>query len=115
MTSDYTAVALDFAKALMNGEFELAHDFLSESMKAEYSPEWLQETYTNMVSYFLAPANKCNIEVFMDDWAYPLKQASDIGWVYVSINADCDGEAVMVIVCEEQDHYAIRYIEWGRP
>ncbi|CAG1023469.1 hypothetical protein DOJK_02384 [Patescibacteria group bacterium] len=115
MTNDYTAVALDFAKALMNGEFELAHGFLAESIKAEYSPALLQQTYINMVSYFLTPPHQCRIEVFMDDWAYPPKQESDMGWVYVSINADSDGEAVTVIISQEQDHDVIRYIEWGRP
>ena len=106
-------LALEFAKALVNGEFELAYSLLAESLKAEYSPASLQQTYQNMISYFLTPPDEVRVEAFMDDWQS--KQTSDIGWAYVSILSDGEAEAVTVIVCQEQEHYAIRSIEWFRP
>ena len=115
MANDYTQLALAFANALIKGEFNKAYGFLSKQLKTEYSPEVLEQTYQNMVSYFLHPPCYCHVEVLMDDWAYPPKEECDLVWLYVSINADADGEAITVIISEEQKHKVIRYIEWGRP
>lgn len=108
-------LALEFARALVNGEFEQAYALLAESIKTDYSPASLQQTYQDMVSYFLTPPDEVSVAAFMDDWQYPAKQAPDIGWAYVSIHSDSEAEAVTVIVCQEQEHYAIRSIEWYRP
>ncbi len=108
-------LALAFANALVAGAFDLAHDMLADAIKAEYSSSSLQQTYQNMINYFLVPPALTSVEYRMDDWQYPPKQTADIGWAYVSIHSDCEGEGVTVIVCKEQDRYAIRHIEWGRP
>lgn len=113
--SDYAQFALVFAKALINNEFEFAHDLLTEELKIEYSPALLEQTYRDMINYFLIPATEISVVCVMEDWQYPPKQTTDIGWAYVSINSDSECEAVAVIVCKKQDCYAIRHIEWGRP
>ena len=94
--NNYTQLALAFANALMNGEFNKAYGFLSKHLKTEYSPELLEQTYQNMVSYFLKPPRYCHVEVLMDDWAYPSKENSDLVWIYISINANTDGQAITI-------------------
>ena len=113
--SDYAQFALVFAKALMNNEFEFAHDLLTEELKTDYSPVLLQQTYQDMISYFLIPPTEISVVCVMEDWQYPPKQTTDIGWAYVSIHSDSECEAVTVIVCKKQNRYAIRHIDWGRP
>lgn len=115
MANNYTQLALVFANALIEGKFNKAYCFFSAELKVEYSVEVLKQRYETMVSYFLTPPRYCQVEVLMDDWAYPLKQESDLVWVYVSINNDTDGEAVTIIISQEQSHFVISYIEWGRP
>jgi len=75
----------------------------------------LQQTYRNMVSYFSTPPSEVSVVCVMEDWQYPPKQATDIGWAYVAINSDSESEAVSVIISKTQDRCAIRHIEWGRP
>ena len=113
--NNYKQLGLAFANALINGEFDQAYSFLAQHLKTEYSPQLLRQRYETMVNYFLMPPSYCQVEVLMDDWAYPSKENADLVWIYVSINSDADGEAVTLIISEEQTHNAIRYIEWGRP
>ena len=49
----------------------------------------------------------------MSDW--PAKKERDRAWVYVSLSGDGFGEAVTVIVAEENGQKVIREVEWGRP
>ena len=39
----------------------------------------------------------------------------DSAWIYVSIIGEGDGEAVTVIVSNENGRYLIQELEWGRP
>jgi hypothetical protein len=59
-----TVVATEhFAKALMIGEFELAYDLLTDALKTQYTPALLQQTYQNMVGYFLTPPSEISMQL----------------------------------------------------
>ncbi len=104
-------VALEFATALANGKSEDAYQLLSASISEEWSPSTLQKTYEEMIEYFDTPTNYIHVEVVTTDGLEP----QDIGWAYTSIGYDGGGEAITVIVCNEQGKHLIREIEWGRP
>lgn len=113
--TEYSELAVEFANALVVGKFDDAYQLLADTIKAQWSPALLQETYQEMVSYFIVPPTRVTVEYVMTEWQLPVKQATDIGWAYVSICGDSDGEGIAVIICKEQGRCAIRYIEWGRP
>jgi hypothetical protein len=47
--------------------------------------------------------------------AWPAKQPSDVGWVYISIGGDVYSEALTVVVMLEGDTLKVRTVEFGRP
>ncbi len=96
---------------LANGKFEDAYQLLSASIREEWMETTLQETYEEMIEYFDTPTNYIHVEAVTTDGMEP----QDIGWAYTSIAYDGGGEAITVIVCNEQGKQLIREIEWGRP
>jgi hypothetical protein len=62
---------------LTTGEFELAHDLLADVLKIQYSPALLQQTYQNMVGYFLTSPSEISIEYVMQDWQYIHSDSED--------------------------------------
>jgi hypothetical protein len=105
----YGQVALTFATALVNGKFEDAYRFLSPSIKDEWSPKLLKDTYEEMVEYFGdLPVNYISIGVVDTS-------LSDDCWVYVEIACDGCGEGIKVTIKAENEKYLIQEIEWGRP
>ena len=55
------------------------------------------------------------IEVGQTMTSWPGKQASDLGWAFVSIGGDVYSEAVIVVVTSENGEAKIREVEFGRP
>ena len=110
--SPYGQVALKFSTELLNGQFEEAYTFLGASIREEWTPSLLQETYEEMVEYFYIPPNEVSVEV-VDTQMLGIK--SDTAWVYVSIFGEGNAEAVTVIVSNEHGRYLIQELEWGRP
>jgi hypothetical protein len=108
----YGRVALEFTIALVTSKFKEAHFHLSSALRKEWTPDILQSTYLEMIEYFQSSPNKISLEVV--DTSSPYAEA-DRGWVYVSINEDGNGEAVTVIVGNEDGKYLIQELEWGRP
>ncbi len=106
-------LALDFATALVSGQFEDASALLSSTARADWSATVLRDAYQEMIEYFDAPPDAVEVMETMTDW--PDKQDGDIGWAYVAIEGDDGSEAVTVVVCAEGDRHLIREIEWGRP
>ena len=101
-------IALAFAQALVNSEFEKA-----ESLLAEIESPNLAETYAEMISYGEGPVTEVKIMTEMQSW--PAKRENDIGWAYVALSGDGYSEAVTVIVSEIGNSLKITNIEWGRP
>ena len=103
-----------FAGALIRGDFQVAYEMLAAAGRAAYTPDSLEEQYSEMISYFTAPAEMFD-ELHIDT-ASPMMGSSDFGWAYVSIiDKDGDIEAVSFFVCNEDGNIRIRELEWGRP
>jgi hypothetical protein len=108
----YGNVAMEFVIALVTGKFENAHFHLSSALRKEWTPDILQDTYSEMIEYFQSSPNEISLEVV--DTSSPYAE-SDRGWVYIAINEDGNGEAVTVIVGNEDGKYLIQELEWRRP
>lgn len=106
-------VGLRFARALVAGEFEVAHRMLEPTLAATYSPEKLGATFREMVSYGGEPPTDVRVVTVLDYW--PAKQPGDVGWAYVAISGNTFSEAVTVTVTRQGERALIREIEWGRP
>jgi hypothetical protein len=118
MTQPYETIALAFAQHLIDAEFALAHALLNPILATQIDQASLQTTYQNMVSNFAPVANHVEVIEALSDW--PGKLASDVAWVYVSIdNGSSHAEAVSVTLESTQNNaenaVKIRLLEWGRP
>lgn len=108
----YGQVALKFATALLNSQFEEAHTYLSASIRDEWTPSLLQETDEGMVEYFEIPPSEVLVDA-VDTEILGIK--SNSAWVYVSIFGEGNIEAVTVIISNKHSTYLIQELEWGRP
>ena len=108
-----TELAMNFARALVAGDYPRAHGFLSAGLKASKTAEQLGAEYAEMISYGEGAPDILQVMTTMDDW--PDKRPSDTEWVYVAMANDTYSEAVTVVVAQEDGRLVIRSIEWGRP
>ena len=112
----YAEVAVGFASALLRGDFDDAHRFLSQKLARELPPETLREKFFAMFcGYTDETPTKVHFdeEFCLEEW--PAKQAGDLGSAYVGLLGDDVVEAVTPIVAMEDGRLVIRQIEWGRP
>lgn len=113
-------IGLAFARALANGQFDVAHEMLAPSLRDKCQPKDLRSDYEQMTSYWDAPANHVEVssagESF-DDW--PEKDERDLGWAFVAIDSltdeGCWLEAVWVRIVDVSGRRLIAEIVWGRP
>lgn len=110
-------VAVDFATALVRGDFVRAREFLAPPLHGAMPPEQLRSKLFGM---FQGYASGLPRRIHFDpahsheeDW--PDKKPGDVAWVYVSISGDDFNEAVTVIVAKVGGRLLIREIEWGKP
>jgi len=112
----YGQIAVAFASALAQGDFERAHALLSPELRTRLSPAILSEELHAMYRGY-ADGEPTGIhydeQFFMTEWPY--KEPRDVGWAYVSIVGEGFVEAVTVIVTEVDGTLLIRTVEWGRP
>lgn len=109
-------VAVEFASALVDGEFERAHALLVADLQRRLGPDDLRQCLFDMfVDYAsgLPTSIRIDEQPVCDDW--PGKLPEDIGWAYVSIEGEDFVEAVTVIVTDVKGQHLIRDVEWGRP
>ena len=115
-------LGIAFARALIVGEYDLAHNMLSAPLQAALPPAQLKKEFESMIEYGGSPPDFVDVITILDDW--PAKKVDDIGWAYVAINGDGyagEGsagrysEAVTVVVMQEHTKHVIREIQWGRP
>ena len=111
----HAQIAERFARALVAGEFDAAHQFLDRDQKERVSASDLKANFESMVDYGPAYGPITDVEVMetMEEW--PAMRKGDIGWAYVAISGSHYSEAVTVIIVEEDGSLRIRSIEWGRP
>ena len=103
--------AQQFAQALADQDFIQAATYVAKNAQGQYSAEKLQQAYLSMIDYGDS-STVYDVEAleYLDEW--PDKQSTDLAWIYVAIEGDGFGEAVAVIITQDQK---IRDIEWGRP
>jgi hypothetical protein len=110
--TSYRETAFNFATSLINGQSEDAYFLLGFSIRDQWNPSLIQETYQKMVEYFHEPANSISVDIV--DTELP-NIPPNSGWVYVSIFGEGNCEAVTLIISQEDDKFLIQSIEWGRP
>jgi hypothetical protein len=116
MTPAYADVAVQFASALVDGDFVRAQQFLTPELRTVLSPGTLREKLLEMFRGYAdgAPTRvRFDQEFSSDSW--PAKQPGDLGWAYVGIEGDDFTEAVTVTVASIGGQPLIRHVEWGRP
>lgn len=109
-------VAIEFAQALVDGDFERAHRLLTPARRAELSPAVLQQEMAAMWGPWTdGPPRRVGFDAEFAGEQWPAKQPGDVGWAYVGIFGDSAVEAVTVTVAATDDGLRIREVVWGRP
>jgi hypothetical protein len=111
----YAQLALQFAHALVAGDFDQAHALMSLELRTTLSLDRLREEFNRMIEYGDAPPTDVELIVTMEQWQLPEQRSTDLGWAYVAIAGPGYSEAITVIVEDAGGGSAIRYLEWGRP
>ncbi|MGD1105564.1 MAG: hypothetical protein ABR865_00855 [Terracidiphilus sp.] len=103
-------LAFNFAEALLNGEYDKAHNLLSADLKREYSVSGLKSRFEEMMSiadeFPDVPA-----VVVLDNSELRNPSLDGKGWAYVAIWT----EAVTVTVKPFGQELLITELIWGRP
>jgi hypothetical protein len=110
---DYTHVALAFTKALAARDYDAAYALTSRAYRDGTSLKAMTDAFEAIVPPDWQSVGPIEAGVTMDDW--PGREASDAGWVYVSVGGDVYSEAVTVIVTREDGDLSVRAVEFGRP
>lgn len=110
-------LAQQFGDRLAACDYGKAWDLLSPELKREYSPQTLQTTVEEMISYGSGPIQRAIVmtDCLLTEWQYPAMENDDVMWLYVALEGEDFGEAVTVIVQYQDEKLVIRWLEWGRP
>ncbi len=111
--SDYTGLALAFARALTRRDHAAAYELTSRDYQRRVSLDAMQTAFDAVVPADFGPVTSVEAGHTMESW--PDKQAADVGWVYVSIGGDLYSEAVTIVVTMEDGNLKVRDAEFGRP
>ena len=106
--TQHGSIALNFVRALVNGDLIKAREFLSESVQDD-----IQKELNEMIEYGDGPVD--HIEVMNEMTSWPQMNSEDIGWAYVAMSGPGFSEAVTVVISKVNDVSRITSIEWGRP
>jgi hypothetical protein len=85
----------------------------SKQYRESTSAADMQAAFEGIVPTDFGAVGRVEIGETMDDW--PGREASDIGWAYVSVGGDVYSEAVTVVVTDEAGSLKVRTAEFGRP
>ena len=107
------SVAFAFARALAARDYATAYAMGSSDYQRRLTLEQMRASFEAIVPPDWGAAGSVDVGHTMEDW--PGKQASDVGWAYVSIGGDVYSEAITVIVTEENGALKVRDVEFGRP
>jgi hypothetical protein len=109
-------VAVEFASALVGGDFERAQRLLVPALRPQLTSEILRQ---NLYAMFRGYADGEPKSIHFDEAfaleVWPDQLPGDIGWAYVGIEGDDFVEGVAVTVTDLDGDPLIREIEWGRP
>ncbi|UAJ72930.1 hypothetical protein IQE94_00760 [Synechocystis sp. PCC 7339] len=110
-------IAQQFGNYLAQGDYDGSHGLLCPALQQQYSPSTLQADVEGMIDYGSGSIHSAIVmaECLLTEWQYPPMEANDLAWVYVSLEGEDFLEAVSVIVHQQEEKLAIRWLEWGRP
>lgn len=111
--TDYRQVALGFARSLAAREYPKAYAMMSHGYRQKSTVDDLRIGFEAIVPTDWGAIGPIEVGQTMTSW--PGKQASDLGWAFVSIGGDVYSEAVIVVVTSENGEAKIREVEFGRP
>jgi hypothetical protein len=103
-------VGFGFAQALLDGEYDMAHEMLSAELKVEYAVQALKQRFVDMISRADEPSELPDIEV-MNNSELGNGSGDQEGFAYVAIWS----EAVAVTVRPFGSKHLITELVWGRP
>ena len=106
-------VALAFTKSLAARDYAGAYDHTAKEYRNGTSLPAMQAAFELVVPTDWTTGGAIEVGETMEAW--PGKEPSDVGWVYVSVGGDMYSEAVTVVVAREGDNLRIRTAEFGRP
>jgi hypothetical protein len=113
MRSDDVGVAFAFAKALASRDYRTAYAMTASEYQRRVTLDEMRAAFEAIVPVDWGAVGSIDVGHTMDDW--PGKQASDVGWAYVSIGGDAYSEAITVVVTAEDGSLKVRDVEFGRP
>ena len=108
-------LGVDFAMALVGGDFQAGNSMLSSALKLTLTPDVLKQSFEKMTAR-PKPWTANNVELFESDDEGDDDDEDCTDFAYVSID---DGksfaEGVSVTTEDENGNSVICRIEWGRP
>jgi hypothetical protein len=111
--ADYREVALEFTKRLAAREYAKAYAMTTSTYRHNTSLDHLRTQFETIVPTDWGTMGPIEVGQTMASW--PGKEASDLGWAYVSIGGNVYSEAITVVVASEGGQPRIRQVEFGRP
>lgn len=110
-------IAVDFASALVDGDFAKARSLLTDELQQTLTPERLRSELYGMFRGYAEghPTGIWYEEGCAHEEDWPARRPGEVGWVYVGIHGDDFSEAVTVTITRIDDAYRICDVEWGRP
>lgn len=117
MIQQAITLAQQFGDCLTQGDYDTAYTLLSAELQQQYPTQSLKQTVETMIAYSSGSIQKAitMTDCLLIEWQYPLMEPNDIVWLYVSLEGEDFLEAVSVIVRQQGEKLAIRWLEWGRP
>jgi len=106
-------IAAAFARAIVAGDENSAHQLLSNDLRAEFSPTDLSSQLKPLAEDMGGVTGIGQPMVILEEW--PEMSADDHAMVYVPLEGDDFSEAITVTVSEIDNALLISSIEWGRP
>lgn len=117
MIQQAITLAQQFGDYLTQADYSTAYTLLSPEIQQQFSPDTLRQTVDAMIDYGSSPIQTAIVMVdcLLTEWQYPPMEPQDVVWLYISLEGEDFLEAVSVIVCQQGEKLAIRWLEWGRP
>jgi len=109
---DYASVALAFGRTLTARDYGAAYAMTTGEYQRRLTLDQMRAAFESIVPPDWG-ASSVDVGHTMSDW--PGRQASDVGWIYVSIGGDVYSEAITVVVALEDGLPKVRDVEFGRP
>lgn len=117
LDDEETQEALDFSRAfgehLLEREYAVAADFLTDGLRNELGPESLEKRIKLLGECAGGRLTSCEPMQYLVDW--PGKLVGDVAWVYLALSSKHSSEGAVFVVRREDEGLKIRSIDWGRP